>query len=346
MQALWITLSVFAVACASVLVAGMRNQLMMLIFTFMNVPGRLLHSLHDALGAMVLRLTARLRQLLKSLDYRHANDSRNDSSRLEGRSEPVALVTGPLAYLLLFSLVVAGDAYLSYLRFAALFGLPVNSTVDGIDVLGALIWVGTVTVWGIVLFDLHGKLGDRPPFARVTGPLRTWMHRYALANCVLAVLGTGLFFLWGQLGNSHEGLAYLFVSILGVLLAGALIFTGFALSVGPTALLAVFALGWRAVLEGIRRLADASLCLLQKSTEMLVALLDVIARPGRVLWNWIAGFSFMVNVAHLSPVPDEEAVPAIGEPRLGQAATKVGASNRETFVVTTLPENDPIEVRR
>jgi len=200
-----------------------------------------------------------------------------------------------LSYAALFVVVLFGDAYLVYLRFAAMFGsgnAPVLKLPFGmnLELLASLVWLCSISILGLSLFDLLGISHGHTPLSRLDGRRHRRMLIFVLIELWLGFLGTAMFFVWGQFqifGQAHHGLALDFMVIMAALVIGAVVCAHWAIPAAAGALWYLALL----IVAGILAVAAAALrilvALVNFLCRVLQRLVEVGGFVGRLLWDGI-----------------------------------------------------------
>ncbi|GAC1458834.1 MAG: hypothetical protein PVSMB4_18310 [Ktedonobacterales bacterium] len=295
------------------LLAALRDPLVRVVGACVNMLADLL--LFVAAG--VQRGAQGIRRLIE-----HALDA------LVGTNLPAGAVRGGLAvgtligvvlYLVLFSILCAGDYILFTLRLAALLNTPTHVRSDTLDMTTGVLWVAIVAVWTAALFDVAGTTSTGRHFANLDLAARHKLQRLFVAALVLTLAAAIMLWLWGQLaidGIALPLLGWAFVVCFAVLLNAALVVAGWSLGAGLVAiytllLLLLWVAAW--VIYGILRLPVVALRAL---AVLATALLDILASLGRGAWNWLCAFESL----HLQPIGEWQAHPYVGTNPLTSAA--------------------------
>ena len=212
-------------------------------------------------------------------------------------------VLSPIINFVLFVVLAIGELYLASLRFGALFGVSgesVSISTGALQILSGLLLAACVTVWAFVAFDVSSMSPVKRPF--VEG--HTGLRRVAYLGFSLSLLITGMFFLWGQgqiEGAQIQGLAQAFIFLFGILLAGAVAFSGWSLIVAPAALLLIVVLLVRKVGFLIRLVITAAMHVLHYLHQVAAYLMELLVRFCVAFWNWLVDFRF-ISALGLDPI--------------------------------------------
>ena len=271
-----------AAVVAIVLVAGLRTALEQLVHAAAGLPADLLATgrgaAHSA-RAGLLEIVARGRAAL---------------AYGVGDTSGAWDVTAPLVYLLLLAVILFGDVVMASLRFAALLGIPVDGlpfTGPTLDLLTGLLFLAVLATFGCVLLDAAHITPLRRPYGLATGRTRSALVGTAAAGTALSVLAAVLFFVWGQyaiFGQPSDDVAMLFIAVFAVLLVGASILAAGGALGCVLALWTLLCTLAAALLAVAAALLDLAVVAVTRAADLLVAAIRLLARPGTVLWNWLA----------------------------------------------------------
>ena len=298
-----------AAVVAIVLLAGLRLALEHLVRAVAGLPADLLAAGRDAARtarAGQLEIVARGRAAL-------AYGGGDTSSAWD--------VTAPLVYLLLLAVILSGDVVLASLRFGALLGIPVDGlpfTGPTLDLLTGLLFLAVLATFGCVLLDAAHITPLRRPYGLATGRTRSAVLGTAATGTALAVLAAVLFFVWGQyaiFGQPSDDVAMLFIAVFAVLLVGASILAAGGALGCVLALWTLLCTLVAALLAVAAALLDLAVVAVTRAADLLVAGIRLLARPGSVLWNWLADLPVgrRTGLRHLAePVVEDEKQSDVG----------------------------------
>ena len=298
-----------AAVLAIVFVAGVRAALEHLVRAVAGLPADLLATARGAVHsgrAGLLGVVARARAALAYGDA-DAADAWD--------------VTAPLVHLLLLAVILAGDVVLACLRFGALLGIPVEGlpvTGTTLDLLTGLLFLAVLAAYGCVLLDAAHITPLRRPYGRAAGRVRSALLGVATAGTALSAVAAVLFFVWGQyaiFGQPSDDVATLFVAVFAVLLVGASILTAGG-ALGCVLALWTLLCALIAVLLAVTAtLLDLAVVAVTRAADLLVSAIRLAARPGTVLWNWLADLpvGHRIGLHRLAePIADEERQSDVG----------------------------------
>jgi hypothetical protein len=280
----------FVAIVATVLLAALRNQTVRVIAAVIDIVAIPLRNLHPRLLAAADPLRERAQETLRGLRYSPDGYTETDRDREAWNGWNVI---GPFIYTAAFVFVGAGDAYLLYLRFGALLRLPTHPLPLGsLELFGTLLWVAALLVFAMTLFDLLGLTPLRQPYAKLRGIWRRNLLILAVAELWLGFVGTACFYIWGQyqiFNSPHTGLALDFLVILSALLSGALVCAGWSLPVTGAALWALLLIALRGLVVAGAAAMRAMFWVADAFVAVADTIVQLLATPGRLLWNWFAG---------------------------------------------------------
>jgi len=214
-------------------------------------------------------------------------------------------VLGPLIYLTFLLLLGAGDLYFMMQRFSALlFGTsapPVLEIPIAPDLLSGVLWVVMVAALGTVLFDLHGATPVARPFHNIGQVVRGWLLRFVWICLGLSFLTAGLFWVWGQLKIDQPDnplllfLGVAFIGLFAVLLNIAVFLSGWAALAALGVFVALVLALARVLLWLVYGALELLVRLVNGLTRVVVALIEIPARVGRIVYNWATKFDWARN---------------------------------------------------
>ena len=301
---------ILAAVAAVLLFAGLRPELERLVQAVVGLPAALLAAVRDAArgaGAGVRGVVERSRAALA-----HGPETPGVA--------PAWDVVAPLVYLVLLVVLFGGDVVLASLRFGALLGLPVDTLpVDGsvLDLLTGLLFLAVLATYGCVLLDVIHVTPLRRPYGLATGNARTSLVAVATAGVALSALAGVLFFVWGQyaiFGEPSQDIATLFIAVFALLLVGASVLAAGGALGCVLALWVLVGVLAATVLDMLAALADLLGTVLGRVSAVLVALVRLLARPGSMLWNWLAELP-VGRALHLRRLLDPEPPTTAAGPR-------------------------------
>jgi hypothetical protein len=271
-----------AAVLALLLVAGLRTALEQVVRAVAALPAALLatgcgaaHSARTGLLGVVARARA-------ALAYGDADAA--------GAWD----VAAPLVHLLLLVVVLVGDVALAGLRFGALLGIPVDGlpvTGSTLDLLTGLLFLAVLATFGCVLLDAAHVTPLRRPYGLATGRVRSVLLGVAATGTALSALAAVLFFVWGQyavFGRPSDDVATLFIAVFAVLLVGASILAAGGALGCVLALWTLLCASVAVLLAVAAALLDLAVVAVTRAADLLVSVIRLAARPGTVLWNWLA----------------------------------------------------------
>lgn len=283
-----------------------RNPLVALIGYVARFIVTALATAERALRAAGAHLRVAAERALDGLAYRgqHAGEEEEPSSYRGWH------VIGPLVYFGAVILMALGDFYIMILRLQALLGLPARSSSVGlpIDQLMGILWLVMVAVYGSVVFDLHGLSPTARPFQGASSRLRTWLRIAAWAGVVLSLIAGGILWLWGDFAihASTSGATNLlstsFLVMFAALLFGALVLASWSVVPACIALWFLFLSALRIVCWCLGLICSLLVRLVEALAYVLVAMVDLPARLGLMLHNYLAEFEWAQRM-HWLPRP-------------------------------------------
>lgn len=276
-----------ALVCAMIW-AGMHDGVVKTVVAAFDLAARPLVAIIVALRRVVASLNGSEDGNRDALAYRTHDQNQPGRAAADGSRSNWDLI-GPVVYFVFFVVEAATDAAISLLKFGPLLGLRIKppSYLQGgtLTVVSGLMLTLCITIWGFVAFDVAGLSPLRRPFDD-----RPWLQRLAIVGFCASLVTGPLFFVWGQYqisGHPLPALAFLFVGILGFLLLGALLLSGWAtFPVILVGIVVLTMLGRWLVSASISALTVV-LSALDAATEWICSLVSLSALIGRGLWNWI-----------------------------------------------------------
>ena len=272
-----------AAVVAIVLLAGLRLALEHLVRAVAGLPADLLAAGRDAARtarAGQLEIVARGRAAL-------AYGGGDTSSAWD--------VTAPLVYLLLLAVILSGDVVLASLRFGALLGIPVDGlpfTGPTLDLLTGLLFLAVLATFGCVLLDAAHITPLRRPYGLATGrpARRCWARRRreppsrysppCCSSCGASTRSSG-----SRATTSRCCSSPCSPCCSSVRASSPRVVRSAASSRALWTLLCTLV---AALLAVAAALLDLAVVAVTRAADLLVAGIRLLARPGSVLWNWLA----------------------------------------------------------
>jgi hypothetical protein len=218
-------------------------------------------------------------------------------------------VIGPLVYFGMVVLMALGDFYMMILRFRALLNMPGDPPKFAlpIDELMGILWLVTVAVNGSVIFDLHGLSPVARPFHGASQTLRRWLRLVAWIGAIASLVAGGLLWFWGDraIQGHQTPWGTVFTVMFAVLLLGALLLSSWSVVLAMIALWFLLVSALRIVVWCLALACSLLVRLVDALAHVLVAIVDLPARLGLILHNYLAGFEWAQrlrwNRVHPSP---------------------------------------------
>ena len=234
-------------------------------------------------------------------------------------------------------MIALGDFYIAILRFSALWSLPGDAGASNLPLnqLMGVLWVVTVAVYGSVIFDLHGISPIARPFHGASARVRAWLLRLAWLGAIGSLFAGGMLWWWGDLaltGKSGGSLAQMFATVFtvafAILLLGALVLASWSVVPAITALWFLFLSALRIVVWLLTLICSLLVRLVEALAFVIVAIVDVPARLGLMLHNYLATFAWAerlhwqprASFAALAPIAAEVSQSVLGSGDDGFAA--------------------------
>lgn len=300
---------------ALLLLAATRNSLVRLIHRSFELSATTFVVVAQGIRQFLPTLSRWIDAVMTSIAYR----SEHTGEHVPEQASIWDLIF-PLLMLIPLAILLASDLFFSDLRFAVLLGQRPRVTELGVsfDLLSAGMFVALGIVFGFILFDLRRGTPGHRPWANFHGRDRRLLTILCVSGLVMTAVAALTAWTWGELQRHDSvpaaldvGLPLLLWMLLAVLLIAGTLLSGYAAFIAVGCVVALVLLGLRCVLHIVIMALHVAVRSIDSTAAVLTHLIDVPARAGIGLWNWICSFDWAAK-AHFAPIAVVER-PVVGQ---------------------------------